>query len=161
MIAVFSTCRDTAVSDGYGDLNGLLRGADMSSKTKVSQLLRLPPKLRVTIYEHCLIQPRGIMVTPQLEEPPLLSACHVIRAEALQIWYEQNRFVVRVQNCDAKLLRAFTRRHRAVRGFPRHGIVAGKKYESIANLAIAIRGHNWANLRQWARWVVDLSLIHI
>ena len=80
-----------------------------------ARLLSLPAELRNCIYEHVLIDREPISlyfthpadpIAQSCSGPALLHTCRQIRAEATQMYYSKNLFVVKTwhaPNCDAVL----------------------------------------------------------
>ena len=68
-----------------------------------------PAEIRNNIYEMTLISPNDrIQVTHEFKTPGLLSVCRQIRQEAIQIYWLQNKFEVKVVDLDIKILVRFS-----------------------------------------------------
>lgn len=71
-------------------------GAGFSMQPK-SPLLSIPAELRNEIYRHVLVDAGGKrMLLWDLKEPPITKACRQIQAEALPIFFAENKFSLRV-----------------------------------------------------------------
>lgn len=80
-------------------------------------LLKLPAELRIWIYEYALIEKTIIAVIRSFKQPGLLSTCRQIRKEAAQTWYQSNKFVAVVKDCDTSLYRGFVLHLRQVTSY--------------------------------------------
>lgn len=98
----------------------------------------IPAELRNRIYEYALSEPTPIEVTGDLKQPPLLSACRLIRAEAKQLWYAINGFEFHICDYDARLLERF---HRHVCAVLTERAVSQMHYSMRMDLP-----PHWANL---------------
>ncbi|KAK4504086.1 hypothetical protein PRZ48_005001 [Zasmidium cellare] len=105
-------------------------------------LLALPPEIRTTIFEYALIEPEKIRVRPPLRPPALLSTCRQTREDAGLIWFERNRFVITIRNCDASLFVAFANLHH---NHQRRYNMTG---HLVYNIVVA-GGKDWNNLMLW------------
>ncbi|KAK6392664.1 hypothetical protein LTR65_003437 [Meristemomyces frigidus] len=107
-----------------------------------SLLLRLPPELRLSIWEFALVEDGPVRVTPLLQQPGLLRTCRQIREEAMKTWLHSNFFWFDVVDCDATLIKAFVKHARQL--------------ISTLGLALTLRGgcdgngrEHWRNLVEW------------
>lgn len=67
-------------------------------------LLSIPPEMRNRIYRAALLVDDEIVIPPDgppPEEPALLRTCSQIRAEAMSIYYKENRFLVHINKTNA------------------------------------------------------------
>ena len=145
---------DTAVSGSCDKISA--RYTNMVPKAQgntESRLLRLPPELRVRIWEDCLIEVNNpIVVSATLNQPAMLSVCHLVHHEALGIWYRENDLEIRVINCDARLLRSFVKHYKSLNiPLKRKGSVNGLR--AGPSPGISVSGAHWQNILQWAQWV--------
>jgi len=105
--------------------------------TTSSSLLDLPPELRLRIYDYALISQDGFVhVTPQLKQPPLLLTSHLVRREALPIWYDGNKVAITILDCDPTLK------------FRAHLCACDDKEYHMISIRFRGRPH-WTNLRAW------------
>ncbi|KAF2170088.1 hypothetical protein M409DRAFT_19695 [Zasmidium cellare ATCC 36951] len=105
-------------------------------------LLALPPEIRTTIFEYALTEPDKIKIRPTLRPPALLSTCRQTREDAGLIWWERNRFVITIWNCNASLLAAFSNLHHTHQ----------RRYDLSGHLVYHIvveGGKDWNNLVAW------------
>jgi hypothetical protein len=107
-----------------------------------SNLLQLPPELRIRIYEYVLHQPGWCTVTRHhgIPEPPLLLACKLTRKEALGIFYSMNLFRVDAPFFDPKLYNLFVRKDRKHETYDRR----------VVGVHMDLRPpRHWRNLLAW------------
>ncbi|KAK3617301.1 hypothetical protein LTR56_025369 [Elasticomyces elasticus] len=112
-------------------------------------LLSLPAELRNEIYEYVLLEPDikyGVLVTPDLELPPLLSVCRQVRSESRGIWYNGQKFTHVMSDCNADTMLAWSR-HLANIGIPNPN---HWKYQ------FEFDGEpNWDNLMRWCKTLCE------
>lgn len=107
-------------------------------------LLELPAELRVHIYELVLVFELPVNVTRQVfKEPPLLTACHQIRSETVQIYYESNKFILDAPSFDSTVL---------AKWYKKGGTLVERCRISNVVSIVDIGGLvNWNNLMVWLR----------
>lgn len=68
----------------------------MAESVANSPLFKLPPELRLRIYEYTMCGKRHIKITRDegIPEPALLLTCKIIRDEAIASFYEENDFTL-------------------------------------------------------------------
>ena len=112
-------------------------------------LLGLPAELRCTIYEYVLVASEHVLVTAQLQQPPLSLVSRQTRSEAITIWYNKNIFAFDIWDCDATLLKAFLL----------HADATGHGQK---NVRIMNKGKkSWTNLKTWCRYVFDDKAFYV
>jgi hypothetical protein len=122
-----------------------------------SRLLNLAPELRNKIYEYALtlshqrtekidLNHSYLVSNPQFREPGLLTTCHQIRREALQIYLLSNHFAITVFDCQIDQLVAFERRCEQLE-------VAGQMCVSVVLAPMREDVINWEGLWRWALYV--------
>lgn len=113
-------------------------------------LLSLPPELRLLIFEAALVEGE-IKVKAHTTPPALLATNRQIRDEASGIWYTQNSFHFRIDDCDASIAYKFFRRTAYERLCP-----------SQTNFTFVIKGKpTWDNLLDWCRDAFDKHTMRI
>ena len=110
--------------------------ADSSS----SRLLGLPGELRNRIYQFCLVEGVVDLNSKQFPEPSLLSTCKEVRAEAGSIFYNENKFIITIQDFDAAPIVTLHGQGSTIKSMNVHSLI----------LDIRIRGQpSWDNLELW------------
>jgi hypothetical protein len=77
-----------------------------------SRLLALPPELRNAVYRSVLVNPEGIVLTPQgfraavATAKKLLNICKQIQQEAEGVFYQENNFILAPMVCSGWMTRA-------------------------------------------------------
>lgn len=97
---------------------------------------------RFQIYEYALIEPEKIKIRTTLRQPPLLSTCRQMRQDAGLIWFERNKFLVTIWDCNAGLFAAFANLHHTHQG----------RYDTTGHLVyhVVLEGaKDWNNLARW------------
>lgn len=77
--------------------------SDPTSATTSCRLLSLPGELRNRIYRYALHSERGIEIDKvrwSIHQPPLLKTCKTIRAEALRLFYMENKISTNIHDWD-------------------------------------------------------------
>lgn len=71
-----------------------------------SPLFKLSSELRNLIYRFTPVKKDKISITKRqgIPEPTLLSVCKIIRAETFGIYYQENKFVCKIDSCDSATL---------------------------------------------------------
>ncbi|SMY19249.1 unnamed protein product [Zymoseptoria tritici ST99CH_1A5] len=109
-----------------------------------SSLLTICAELRNRIYEDVLLANRNIEITKALREPALLSTCRKIREETRDMWYRQNKFHTRIQDCDFRMVeRWFVHAYRKEQPAP------GKSNVRTPCIGEA----HWKNLMSWCNYM--------
>lgn len=105
----------------------------------------LSAELRNEIYELALVESDSIEVTKEnVAQPGLLRTCRQTRAEAIRIYYMQNKFSFTLHRLDASLLRAFHKQNPAQMWKGGKGMTVTDDW----NLNDAC----WPNFLQWVKW---------
>jgi hypothetical protein len=77
--------------------------SDPTSAATSCRLLSLPGELRNRIYRYALHSERGIEIDKvrwSIHQPPLLKTCKTIRAEALRLFYMENKISTNIHDWD-------------------------------------------------------------
>lgn len=107
-------------------------------------LLELAAELRNRIYELVLVSEVPINVTRQLfKEPPLLTACHQVRNETLQIYYDRNIFSLDARCFDSTVTMKWCKK-------ANHLVKTTKVSRLVCRISCG-RSVNWSNLMIWLR----------
>lgn len=83
--------------------------------TANASLLELPAELRNQIYREAVVIPDGVHIDlsdmngPNTKQPALLHACRQIRAEAITLYYLENKFHITIPSEDGKRMLPFYR----------------------------------------------------
>jgi hypothetical protein len=109
-------------------------------------LLRLPPEIRLTIYEYALQGDEGeyeINEAAGIPEPPLLKTCKTIRDEAISTFYSLNTLDIVIQSNSPALAMLAARKC----------VALSEQYDCTMNrLRLLESGPpRWANLLRWLR----------
>jgi hypothetical protein len=84
--------------------------ANRSLRTRIHRAIppftKLPPEIRLQIYQHALYTPddEGFCVVKKedgIPEPPLLFTCKAVRKEATEIFYHRNHFLLKMTLWDS------------------------------------------------------------
>jgi hypothetical protein len=102
--------------------------------------MALPAELRISIFEYALKEDNRIPISDHVNQPPLLSISRQVRREALPLWYQVNSFIMTVRDCDATLLRQFSR----------HCIALDLEPSADILLEGEVK---WPALLQWCQWI--------
>ena len=105
---------------------------------------KLPPELRIHIYEYALYQPDWVTVAKQhgIPEPALLLACKLTRKEPFGIFYASTLFRVDTPAFDPKIYNLFAREDKTHASYDRR----------VVGVYIDPRGpRHWRNLLKWLK----------
>jgi len=83
----------------------------------------LPSELRVMIYKYCISFREVCIIDRRTwRQPKLLSVCHLVRNEALDLYYRHNRFIINTMHVNLKAYAMFYQhaRHYRVNHFSIH-----------------------------------------
>ncbi|KAK5121106.1 hypothetical protein LTR85_005590 [Meristemomyces frigidus] len=130
------------------DQEGSDAQTDIRITLPASRLLRLPPELRLNIWEFALSEPAPILVIARRHQPGLLQTCHQTREESVKVWIESNSFLFDVVDCDAKLISAFFKHLRALA----MAVSVEIHFQLKATCQWSGR-KDWANLIEWCKAV--------
>ncbi|KAM0715529.1 hypothetical protein Q7P37_009027 [Cladosporium fusiforme] len=124
--------------------------SDIITKTELnrtrSPLISLPGELRNRIYRYTLVRARSIEIdasTWSTHQPSLLATCRQIRAEALPIFYVENRISAEIRDWDPVVKQRL------------FDLSLSHKLEMSSRMHHFHGVPNWTNLYAWLRGVFD------
>lgn len=108
-------------------------------------LLKLPPELRITIFEYALIADDTLPVTSETQLPALFATNRQIRQETMPIWFTKYDFDFSINNCDASVAIKF------------YQGTALKHYDTLGKQSYSMWSGrpSWKNVLYWSRAVFE------
>lgn len=112
-----------------------------SDSVASSRLFKLPPELRLRVYEYTLCSEDRVEITKDqgIPEPALLLTCKTIRDEAIMSFYNQNRFNLIVRSYDPAVSTLWGTKLRHLPGSYRQASKNSNNYHTGPRL--------WSNLK--------------
>lgn len=145
----------SSMEDTYNTTTGENEQAQQSeSRTTKCYLLDLPAEMRNEIYMMVLTNPSTIRMTPTgYERPALLNTCKAIRAEAIAVYYYNNKFRISVsQYSPAPFIKLYKVFESINRTLGTNTLVA-KKLQLTTEFADDTP--HWANLMGYLKYVFE------
>lgn len=115
-----------------------------------SSFARLPPELRLQIYEYAFyipIEEGRYVVTKEdgIPEPALLFTCKSIRYEAIDLFYRKSNFHLMMPSCDPTTEALMTRKEKLLN----NGEIKNRRQCYVDGPGSL--GNDWKNLQEWLR----------